>query len=54
MAAPHWLRQLRDIRRDPASLVAGEQVCRRSPSRLLLEVGERVAAGAADDEALPL
>ncbi len=31
------LRQLRDVRRDPPRLVAGEQVRCRAPSRLVLE-----------------
>jgi hypothetical protein len=40
-----WLRQLGDVGGDAAGLVAGEQVRRRAPSRLVLEidVGERLA-----------
>jgi hypothetical protein len=45
--------QLRDIGRDPPRLVAGEQLGRRSPARLLLVVhGSKLLAGAAlHDEA---
>jgi hypothetical protein len=32
------LRQFRDIRRDPPGLIFGEQLCRRSPARLVLEI----------------
>ena len=47
------VRQLRDIGGDAPGLVAGEQMCRRAPSRLLLEidVGERLPVAVADDEA---
>jgi hypothetical protein len=46
------LRQLGDVYGDAPRLVAGEQVCRRTPSRLLLEidVGERLPVVIADDE----
>jgi len=45
--------QLRDVGGDALGLVAGEEVCRRAPSRLILEidVGERLPVGVADDEA---
>jgi hypothetical protein len=47
------LRQLGDVRGDAPGLVAGEQLGRRPPCRLLLEidVGERLPVGVADDEA---
>ena len=47
------LRQLGDVRGDAPSLISGEQLGRSSPAGLLLEieVGERVAAMIADDEA---
>ena len=47
------LRQLGDVGGDAPRLVAGEQLGRRAPSRLLLEinVGERLPVGVADDEA---
>jgi hypothetical protein len=46
------VRQLRDIGGDAPGLVAGEQMCRRAPSRLLLEidVGERLAGVILHDE----
>ena len=34
----HQLRQLGDIRRDPSRLVFCEQLGRRSPARLILEI----------------
>ena len=48
------LRQLGDVRGDAPGLVAGEQLGRRTSSRLLLleiEVGQRLPVGVADDEA---
>jgi hypothetical protein len=47
------LRQLGDVRRDPAGLVPGHQLGCRPPSRLVLEIhiGERVAVVIPDDEA---
>jgi hypothetical protein len=47
------VRQLGDVGGDPPGLVAGEQVCRRAPPRLVLEidVSERLPVGVADDEA---
>jgi hypothetical protein len=49
---PQKLRQLGDIHRDPSCLVFGEQFCRQSSSRLILEigVGERLSVVIADDE----
>ena len=46
-------RQLRDVGGDAPGLVAGEEVRRRTPARLLLEIdiGERLTVGVADDEA---
>ena len=46
-------RQLGDIDGYAPRLVAGQQVCRRAASRLILEidVGERLPIGIADDEA---
>jgi hypothetical protein len=35
------LRQLSDVRRDPSRLVFGEQLGRRSPPRLILEIDIR-------------
>ena len=45
------MRQLRYIRRDPPGLVAGEQLRRRAPPRLLLkiDVSQRLPVGVADD-----
>ena len=40
-ATLHQLRQLRDIGRDPAGFVAGEQVRRRATAGVLLEVVRR-------------
>ena len=53
---PQQLRQLGDVGGDAPGLVAGEQMSRRAPSRLLLEVdvGERLPVGVADDEARPV
>jgi hypothetical protein len=50
---PQKVRQLGDIGGDAPGLVAGEQVRRRATAGLLLEidVGERLTAGVADDEA---
>ena len=47
------LRQLGDVGGDAPGLVAGEQLGRRAPSRLILEIdiGQRLTAGVADDEA---
>jgi hypothetical protein len=47
------LRQLGDVGGDPPGLIAGEEVRRRPPSRLLLaiDVSERLPVGVADDEA---
>jgi hypothetical protein len=49
------LRQLGDVGGAAPGLVAGEELGRRSPSRLILEidVGERLPVGVADDEAGP-
>jgi hypothetical protein len=46
----------RSIHGDAPRLVTGEEMRRRAPSPLLLEidVSERVAVGVADDEALAL
>jgi hypothetical protein len=48
------LRKLSNVGGDAAGLVAGEQVRDRAPSRFLLEIdiGERMAVGVMDDEAL--
>src|SRR5215831_2471588 len=35
------LRRLRDVRRDPACLIFAEQLRRRAPPRLVLEIGYR-------------
>ena len=47
------LRQLGDVDGDAPGLVAGEEMRRRAPAPLLLEidVGERLPVGVADDEA---
>jgi hypothetical protein len=47
------LRQLGDVGGDAPGLVAGEQLGRRTPSRLILEmdVGQRLPAVVPDDEA---
>jgi hypothetical protein len=52
-ARAQQLRQLGDIGCDPPGLVAGEQMRRRPPSRLLLaiDVSERLPVGVADNEA---
>jgi hypothetical protein len=52
-AAARQPRQLGDVHSDAPGLVAGEELGRRAPSRLPLEVdvGERLPVGVADDEA---
>ena len=52
LKAEQQLRQLRDIRRDPSRLVFAEQLSRRSPPRLILEIdiGERLSVVVAHDE----
>ena len=47
------VRQLHYVRSDPPSLIAREQVRRRSAAGLIFEidVGERLPVGVADDEA---
>jgi hypothetical protein len=47
------LRQLVDVRSDPPGPVAGKQLGRLAPSRLILEIdiGQRLPVGVADDEA---
>ena len=49
----NMLRQLGDVGGDAPGLIAGEEVRRRAPSRLPLEidVGEGLPVGVADDEA---
>ena len=49
---PQRLRQLRDVGRDLARLLAGEQLCRRAPARLIVEVhvGKRLAVAIPDDD----
>jgi hypothetical protein len=49
----HQPRQLGDVGRDPPRLVAGEQLGRRSPARLVLEIdaGEFLPAAVLQDEA---
>jgi hypothetical protein len=51
--SPEQLRQLGDVRRDPPRLIAGQQLRRRSPAGLILEidVGERLAGVVLHDEA---
>ena len=49
--APEQLREFGDVGGDPPGLVVGQQVSRRAPAQLLLEVevGERVPAVVPDD-----
>jgi hypothetical protein len=53
MCPSRQLRRLGDVGGDALGLVAGEQLGRRSPSRLILEIDvrERLPVGVADDEA---
>ena len=55
-ARAHQLRQLGDVGGDPPGLLAGEQLGRCPPSRLILEidVGERLPVVVADNEGRPL
>ena len=48
-----YFKQLGGVRGDPPGLVAGEELGRRAPARLLLEidVGERLPVAIANDEA---
>ena len=50
------LRQLGDVDGDASGLVAGQQLRRRAPTGLFLEidVGERLLAAVADDEGPPI
>ena len=57
LAPPLWppqqSRQLRDVGRDLARFLAGEQLCCRAPARLIVEVhvGKRLAVAIPDDDA---
>ena len=53
MGLAQQLRQLGDVGGDAPGLVAGEQLGRRTPPRLILEVhvGQRLPVGVAGDEA---
>ena len=47
----HTLGQLGDVHRDPPRLISRQQLCRRSPAGLLLDIRQRVAVGVLHDEA---